>query len=81
MSGVDGQVTNLYKLPGIEQFEDLHLLTLSENCAVLEERVYRLAKTLPDSKRQILEAYISVRNDLEVETVKTALRWGKYHYK
>lgn len=30
---------------------------------------------------QIIEAYISTRNDLEVETVKTALRWKKKHYK
>lgn len=81
MIGVDGQVTDLYKLPDIEQYEDLHLLTLSESCAALEEQVYKIAKALPDRKRQVVEAYISTRNDLEVETVKTALRWGKCHYK
>lgn len=78
---MDGQVADLYKLPDIKEYEDLHLLTLSENCAELEAQVYRLAKGLRDEERQIIEAYISLRNDLEVETFKTALRWGNRHYK
>lgn len=63
---MDGQVADLYKLPDIKEYEDLHLLTLSENCAELEAQVYRLAKGLRDEERQIIEAYISLRNDLEV---------------
>lgn len=78
---MDGQVANLYKLPNIDEYQDLDLLTLSESCAALEERVHMIAQCLPDRERQIIEAYISTRNDLEVETVKTALRWGKWHYK
>lgn len=78
---MDGKVSDLYKLPDIEKYADLCLLTLSERCAALEEQVYKIAKDLPDKKRMIIEDYISTRNDLEVETVKTALRWGKRHYK
>ena len=78
---MDGKITDLYKLPDIKQYEDLHLLTLSEHCAVLEEQVYMIAKALPEKKRQVIESYISAPNDLEVETFKTALRWGKQHYK
>ncbi len=78
---MDGQIADLYNLPDIEKYEDIHLLTLSESCAVLEEKVYAIAKALPDSKRQVIEAYISTRNDLEFETYKVALRWGKQHYK
>ncbi|MBE6976554.1 MAG: hypothetical protein E7439_05085 [Ruminococcaceae bacterium] len=74
-------VSNLYRLPNIGKYEDVNLLSLSEVCARLEEQVYALVKTLPDEERQMIEAYISARNDLEVETVKTALRWGKHHYK
>ena len=80
MHNMDGQVADLYHLPDIEQYTDLHLLALSENCSALEEQVYQIANALPDKQRQIIEAYISTRNDLEVETVKTALRWGKAHY-
>lgn len=75
------QIAELYKQPNIEKYEDIHLQTLSEDCAVLEERVYALAKTLPEEKRRVIEEYINTRNDLEVETFKTALRWGKNHYK
>lgn len=80
MHHMDGQVADLYHLPDIEQYADLHLLALSESCTVLEEQVCQIAKSLPDKQRQIIEAYISTRNDLELETVKTALRWGKMHY-
>ncbi len=78
---MDGKVSNLYKLPDIEKYEDLCLLTLSERCAALEEQVYKIAKDLPGKKRMIIEDYISTRSDLELETVKTSLRWGKRHYK
>ncbi len=76
---MDAQIQDFYKLPTIADYEDLHLLTLSENCAVLEEQVYAIAKDLPAKKRQIIEAYISSRNDLEVETFKAALRFRKKH--
>ena len=74
-------ISDFYKLPNIGEYEDFHLLTLSEYCATLEEQVYAIAKTLPSANREVIEAYISTRNDLEVETVRTALRWGKKHYK
>ena len=75
------EVSNLYRLPNVEDYEDLNLLPLSEKCAALEERVQAISKDLPEEDRQIIHAYISARDDLEVETVKTALRWGKMHYK
>ena len=80
MHRMDGQIADLYHVPNIEQYADLHLLALSENCSALEEQVCQIAKSLPDKQRQIIETYICIRNDLEVETVKTALRWGRAHY-
>jgi len=74
-------IINLYKLPDINKYEDVHLLALSEQCATLEERVLTLIKTLPKQDRLMIEDYIQTRNDLEFETFKTALRWGKTHYK
>lgn len=78
---MDRQITDLYRLPNINEYEDVHLLSLSENCALLEEQVLTIAQTLVDRDRQAIEAYISARNDLEVETFKTALRWGKRNTK
>ena len=74
-------LSDLYRLPNIQEYADLNLLSLSEMCASLEEQIYTLAMSLPEKDRQIIHAYISARNDLEVESVKTALRWGKQHYR
>ena len=73
-------IWDLYRLPNIGEYEDVSLQSLGEACAKLEEQLYMIANTLPEKERQIIHAYISIRNDLEVETVKTALRWGKRHY-
>lgn len=78
---MDDRMKDLYRVPDIEKYENIHLETLSEGCAVLEERVLAILQTLPEQKRQVIEEYIHMRDDLEVETVKVALRWGKQHYK
>ena len=78
---MEKKIINLYKLPSIDKCEDIDLLALSEDCAILEEQVYQIIQTLPEKKRLIIEDYIHTRNDLEVETFKAALRWGKTHYK
>lgn len=78
---MDDRLRELYRVPNRKEYENLHLETLRENCAVLEERVLAIARILPEQKRQVIEEYIHSRDDLEVETVKMALRWGKQHYK
>ena len=65
----------------IEKVMNLDLLALSEECAVLEERVYALADRLPLQERELLKDYIHTRNDLECEALNTALRWGMLHPK
>ena len=78
---MNATILDLYKLPNIHHFEDISLLTLSEHCAILEQRVLNIAQSLPPSDQQIIEDFIHTRDDLEEETVKTALRLGKRHYK
>lgn len=78
---MDERILDLYRVPGISQYEDIHLLTLSETCAVLEEKVFVIAETLSEKEKQIIREYINTRNDLEYESIKTALRWGKRNYK
>lgn len=70
-------IADIYRLPNIEEYEDVHLLTLSEYCASLEEQVYAIAQALPEQEQQTIQAYMDARNDLELETVRVALRWGK----
>ena len=78
---METKIKELYRYPRISEYEDVHLLDLYEQCAVLEDRVLSIAKALPEADGQLIESYILARNDLEVETFKTALRWGKQHYK
>ncbi len=72
---------DFYGLPNIHKYEDVSLLALSEQCNAYEEKVRIIISRLPERDKEILEDYIDLRNDLEVETFKAALRWGKLHYK
>ena len=78
---METRLASLYELPDISQFQDADLLSLRQNCSMLESALHTLSDTLPDSDRYILEAYIDARDELEFETVKAALRWGKKNYK
>lgn len=78
---MEDRVTDLYRVPNVEQYEDTHLQTLWECCAEMEERVNTVLERLSVQDRQIIEAYIDMRNELEFQSIKTALRWGKQHYK
>lgn len=65
----------------MDKVTDLDLLALSEQCAVLEDRVYAIADRLSTEDQQVLKDYIDTRNDLECEAIKAALRWGMRHPK
>lgn len=78
---VNNQLEDFYKLPNIREYEDLCLQSLSEQCAAYEEKVYGMMSRLSQRDKEVLETYITLRNDLEAETFKVALRWGKMHYK
>ena len=65
----------------VDLYEDMHLMTLREQCLALEEKLERVKECMPLSDRQVLESYLDMRNELEFQSVKAALRWGKRHYK
>ena len=69
--------SDLYNAANIEKYEDIHLQTLAEECANLEQRVWEICDKLSERDRCILQAYIDLRNDLECESIKAALRIGK----
>lgn len=78
---MEERIQDLYKLPNITDYEDIHLQTLYESCAVMEERLGAVKERMSDYDRYILESYIDLRNDLEFQSIQTALRWEKQHYK
>ena len=75
------RLSDFYHGLGIEEYEDCHLLTLREQVDALEYQIFDFLDRMPDHDRYILEAYIDLRNNLEVESIKTALRLGKKYYK
>lgn len=78
---MDQRLNSLYEIPNIANYEDVCLQTLRESCASLENQLWELSERLPEHDRQIIEAYLDIRDELEFQSVKTALRWGKRHYK
>ena len=71
---------DFFNLPNIHKYENICLLTLSEQCSAYEEKVFALLQHLSPQDKETIETYIALRNDLEIETFKTALRWGKMNY-
>ena len=75
---MDSRLENLYTIPEHVVEQDTYLLGLSEQCAVLEERVRALAHSLPEDQRQIIEAFLALRDELEYQSVKVAMAYGKH---
>ena len=74
---MDDEILSFYRMSDIAKYEDIHLLSLRDNCAAMEDRLEAVKERMPEHDRQILECYLDIRNDLEYETFKTALRWGR----
>ena len=53
-------------------------MDLAEECAHMEERVRAWMRKLPAAERELLESYLDIRDELEFQSVKTALRFSKY---
>lgn len=54
------------------------MLDLAEHCAHLEARVRGIMEKLSPEDRETLESYLDMRDELEYQSVKTALRYSKY---
>lgn len=44
----------------------------------MEARVRGLIERLPATERELMESYLDMRDELEFQSIKTALRFGKY---
>ena len=75
---MDERLNDLYTVPERVVPQDIDLLDLSEQCARLEQQVRSIAQTLPAKQRQVIEAFLELRDELEFQSVKTAMRYGKY---
>lgn len=76
---MDSRLKDLYTIPERIVEQDIYLLDLSEQCAVFEERVRSIARALPEEQRQTIEVYLEIRDELELQSVKVAMQYGKHH--
>ena len=74
---MDDRLRDLYTLPSCALPQDAYLLEISEHCARLEERLRSVAAKLNEQDRLIVESYIDMRDELEFQSVKAALKFGK----
>ncbi len=78
---MDSRLQELYAISERVVEQDVYLLDLSEQCAAFEERVRNIALTLPENQRQTIEVYLDIRDELEFQSVKAAMQYGKQHLK
>lgn len=53
-------------------------MDLAEACAHMEEHVRVLMAGMSERDRELLESYLDIRDELEFQSVKTALQFSKY---
>lgn len=75
---MDDRLKSLYTIPDTVVPQDLYLLDLSEQCAVMEARVRAIAQCLPPRQRATIEAFLDLRDELEFQSVKIAMQYGKH---
>ena len=75
---MDERLADLYHIPEYVLPQDLYLVDLSEQCARMEERVRDIASRLPPKEKQIIEAFLDIRDELEFQSVKVAMQFGKH---
>ena len=75
---MESRLSDIYRIPERVVPQDIYLLDLSEQCAVLEERVRALAHSLPEDQRQTIEAFLDLRDELEYQSGKCAMAYGKH---
>lgn len=74
---MDARLMDLYALADEENLGQIYLQVLSEQCGHLEEQVREIMEELPASQQQILQSYMDLRNELEFQSVKVALKVAK----
>lgn len=74
---MEARLADLYPLADRELQGQIYLQDLSEQCAHLELQVLKIMQKLPPSERQILQAYIDLRNELEFQSVKIAMKLAR----
>ena len=71
------EVRDLFAMPESVLPQDIYLMDLLNQCSAMESRVLMIAGKLSDEERQIIELYIDLRNEVELYSMRQAMRYGK----
>ncbi len=74
---MNSNLQDLYHLPAEALEADYYLLELVEQAGALEIRIQELIDQLSVEQGMILKAYMEIRDELELQSVKRALKFGK----
>ena len=72
---MDERIIDLYHLPDADELAQIHAMELREQCCYAEARAMEIIQDLPEEKRQVIEGYLQLRDDVEFYEVKMALRF------
>ena len=75
---MEDRLRDLYSSSYASDPQEIYLEDLAVHCAHVEERLRAIMPSMPEKQRQIVEEYMSLRNELEFYTVKRALHFSKY---
>ncbi len=74
---MNSELRNLYTIPENILPRNEYLLFLAEECQKAEFRVMQILTQLSQEHRCVLETYIQLRDQFELQAVRQAMRFGK----
>lgn len=74
---MEDRLSDLYTLADKELSPQIYLQDLSEQCANMEQKVRKIMEKLSRSDRLVLQGYIDLRDELEYQSVKVAMKLSK----
>lgn len=75
---MDQRLNALYTIPQSILPQEIHLEDLSQQCAEIEQQLRDRISSFPAETQALLDLYISLRDELEFQTAKQAMRYGKH---
>lgn len=76
---MDDRLKDLYQIPKQVLEQEIYIEDLAEQCSVYETRIRQIIEKLSTDDKEIVETYLDLRDELEIQTVKIAMRFAKGH--
>ena len=74
---MDNRLSDFYDLQKKYGESNDYLLSLREECGRLEYQILVAAEDVPQNLKTLIQSYIAIRDELDFQSVKVALRFGR----